>query len=521
MRVPDHEIGADIWGRAGDSEPHNFPPDPPPGDRPINTFLDALTRAGSSWRAHPSDPTKWKAQCPAHDDHDPSLHIKEEPDGRLLMICRSARCPNDQILNRLGLDWPDLFPASQRKAKSNGKSNGKPPEFDWIAELKRLGLVDPAHLLEEVVQFIRSYVVVTTIQAHALALWVLHTHAFDVAEVSPYLAVLSPEKRCGKTLLLRVLDLLVRDPWRVISPSESVVYRKIEQDRPTLLLDEVDAIFSNGKGDYEGLRAILNAGNEPDTHVPRCGGANRDKLHEFAVFCPKVLAGIGKLPETIDDRSIRILMKRKAAGETVERFRRREARERAEPLRKFLSEWAVPFQAELEQARPDLPDELDDRAADGWEPLLAIADLAGDEWPDRAREAARELSSDGEVDDGSIGVRLLADIQSVFEIDRIPTAELLERLNALDEAPWGDWYGKPLSSRALAKLLKPYGIRSRTIRLESGETPKGFLREQFADVWSRYLPESATSATPPQAASHLERDVADVAHVADFSGGGE
>ena len=230
-----------------------------------------------------------------------------------------------------------------------------------MAELKRLGLIDPAHLLDAVVEFIRSYVVVTTVQAHALGLWVLHTHAFEAAEVSPYLAVLSPEKRCGKTLLLRVLALLVRDPWRVISPSESVVYRKIEQDQPTLLLDEVDAIFSNRTGDYEGLRAILNAGNEPDTHVPRCGGANRSASFTTSPSSArKRWPASGSCPTPSADRPAGS-GGATASGEQAERFRRREA-ERGRRVAGG-ARMAAPGRARSRggTARSS-PDELDDRA---------------------------------------------------------------------------------------------------------------------------------------------------------------
>src|SRR5262245_31092810 len=128
MSVPEHNIGADIWGR-GDSEPHNFPPDPPAGPRPIDTFLEALTRAGCDWKAHPYDHGKWKARCPAHDDENPSLDIKEGSDGRVLMICR-AHCPNERIIDRLGLEWPDLFVSPAPRAKNNKKS----PKIDWVAE---------------------------------------------------------------------------------------------------------------------------------------------------------------------------------------------------------------------------------------------------------------------------------------------------------------------------------------------------------------------------------------------------
>jgi hypothetical protein len=150
----------------------------------------------------------------------------------------------------------------------------------------------------------------------------------------------------------------------------------------------------------------------------------------------------------------------------------------------------------LEAARPDLPAELDDRAQDAAEPLLAIADLAGGDWPDRARRAIVELHGGREIDDESSGVRLLSDIQAVFEdrdTDRLASSTLLEALHGLDEAPWADWYGKPLSARALARMLKPYGVHSRTVRLDDDSTPKGYLREQFETPWSRYLPTSPLS----------------------------
>ena len=129
---------------------------------------------------------------------------------------------------------------------------------------------DLAALLDDTRAFVRGYVVMSDDQAIAVALWEFHTHAFGAADYSPYLAITSPEMRSGKTTLLKLLELLCARPWRVITPSEAVVFRKINRDRPTLLLDEYDTIFQ--ERDYEPLRAILNAGNEPGTHVPRCVG---------------------------------------------------------------------------------------------------------------------------------------------------------------------------------------------------------------------------------------------------------
>ena len=310
--------------------------------------------------------------------------------------------------------------------------------------------------------------------------------------------MLSPEKRCGKTLLLRVLTSLVRSPWRVITPSEAVLYRKIQRDKPTLLLDETDAIFGSGKQgrDYEPLRAVLNAGNEPDTVVPRCGGANRDQLLEFSVYCPKVLAGIGNLPETVADRSISIRLERKAPHEVTERWRKRRIEPEADAIRSGLKQWGDGNVDALQALEPEVPNGLDDRAADGWEPLLAIAELAGDQWPERARHAALELRSTADTEEGDTpGVRLLADVRSVFEdgqVDRLATVELLDALAKIEEAPWRLWGSRRrdpgLNARDLAHLLKPYGIRSRSIWLAGGNSAKGYLRAQFEDAWSRYAP---------------------------------
>jgi hypothetical protein len=240
---------------------------------------------------------------------------------------------------------------------------------------------DTALLLGDIAAFVRRYVVLDQHQADAVALWIAHTHALDAAELSPYLAISSAEMRSGKSTLLDLLALLASRPWQVITPSEAVVFRKVDRDRPTLLLDEYDAIFS--QKEQEPLRALLNAGNRPRTTVPRCAGANRDEIKDFSIFCAKALAGIGKLPPTVADRSIEIRMKRKAPTEAVERSRWRELEKRAEPIHQSLRGWADHYTDDLTIARPEIPEELNDRAADGWEPLLAIADLAGGPGPSK------------------------------------------------------------------------------------------------------------------------------------------
>jgi predicted pyridoxine 5'-phosphate oxidase superfamily flavin-nucleotide-binding protein len=360
-----------------------------------------------------------------------------------------------------------------------------------------------AELLAGVVEFVRRYVVMSQAQADAVALWTAHTHAADAAEASPYLAVTSAEKRSGKTRLLDVLELLAAKPWRVITPSEAVVFRKLDADQPTLLLDEVDAIFNpKANGNHEGLRAILNAGNRRGTSVPRCVGPNQS-LRSFSVFSPKALAGIGELPETVADRSVPIRLKRRAPGEQVERFRRRDVESQAQPLRDRAQEWAESHLDTLREARPEIPDELHDRAQDAWEPLLAIADAAGRPWPERARVAATELSNGHEREERSLGVQLLADVRRVFNeqgAEAIATAELLRALTADEEAPWAHYHhdGSPLSARSLAGRLRRYEVSSRTVWLAGGDTAKGYKREWFEDAWERYLtPETDSQASGP------------------------
>ena len=332
----------------------------------------------------------------------------------------------------------------------------------------------------------------------AIALWVAHAHVVEQFETSPILAVTSAEMRSGKTRVLDVVELLVPAPFRAIMPSEAVVYTILAQrPRPTLLLDEADAIFGPRTAEkYEGLRAILNAGNKQGTPVPRVKlDGKRREVDWFDVYGPKAVAGIGNLPPTVADRAIPIRMRRRAADEPIAKFRARAARVEAERI-VFTFE-GVPLGTDV-----PVPDDLNDRAADSWEPLLAIADAAGGSWASMARMAAVALSGDDQVP-VSVGMRLLSDIRDVFgDDDHLHTGDLLRRLHDLEDAPWGDWYGSPMSARALAKLLGPYRILPLQRRVR-GEKSRGYFRSDFLDAWTRYVPEpvpgtgtSGTSGTP-------------------------
>lgn len=340
-----------------------------------------------------------------------------------------------------------------------------------------------ADYLVEVRDFITRYVVFgSEHEPVAVALWVAHAHLVDRFETSPILAVTSAEMRSGKTRVLDVLELLVPDPFRVVTPSEAVVYTVLSRrPRPTMLLDEADAIFGTRTAErYEGLRAILNAGNRQGTPVLRVKlEGRRREVDAFDVFGPKAIAGIGDLPATVTDRSVVIRMKRRAPSEPVAKFRTRIARAEAKHI---VLDWTA---VEVDPIA-DVPDELQDRAADSWEPLLAVADAAGGSWPSMARLAAVAISSSEEAPT-SVGIRLLGEIKMVFsDDDHVTTAELLRRLHDIEDGPWADWYGSPLTGKELAKLLRPYRVGPLQKRVH-GEVSRGYFRSDFTDAWQRYV----------------------------------
>jgi hypothetical protein len=350
-------------------------------------------------------------------------------------------------------------------------------------------------VLDQLASFVDQYVTFTNPnQIVAITLWIAHSHAFVHAETTPYLHIYAPEKRSGKTRLLEALTLVVHSPLMAADISPAAMFRHIEKEHPTLLLDEADAIFSNNapaeKG--EALRQILNAGYAASGIVIRTEGGDYS-TREFNVFCPKAIAGIGDIPDTISDRSIRIKLHRQGRTGSARRFRRRQAKREADPIRQAI-ETAVnrPEVSEaLDGAEPNLPTDIDDRAQDIWEPLLAIADAAGAKWATKARIAAISLSSgEARLETESHGVRLLSDCRTVFDNgdhDKIFSSNLVVGLNRLEESPWAEWSGGGITQRQVANLLKNYDVRPKQIRIGE-QAKKGYDRRSFATAWDRYTP---------------------------------
>jgi Protein of unknown function (DUF3631) len=348
--------------------------------------------------------------------------------------------------------------------------------------------------LQKLQDLIGKYIVCSPAQRLVLALWIVHTHLADRFEQTPYLTVMSPQKQCGKSRLLEVIQLLVPRPWYTVIPSEAVVYRYVDASMPTLLLDEVDAIFNPKNAErHEGLRSILNAGFRQGATVPRCIGTNSTPQN-FRVYCPKVIAGIGTLPDTITDRAVPIWLQRKTADERIERFFIRKASAEAEPIREGIARWAAEHGEEIAAARPAMPPELSDRMIEGCEPLVAIADALG--YGEEARAALVELLVTTERHDSqeNAELRLLRDMKGLFDFDpnthALLTSAICLRLNA---DGWSDWYGHGMTDRHLAALLRPYSIKSKSVR-QGSDTGKGYHRSDFEDAWRRYLPVNGDAA---------------------------
>jgi hypothetical protein len=377
---------------------------------------------------------------------------------------------------------------------------------------------DGAGLLDQVGGWLGRYLSVPSEHCiTVIALWAAHTHVTEMFYVTPRLILDSAEPESGKTRVLELLNLLCRAPIFTMNTTIAALYRRLAGEQRTVLLDETDAIFAKGAAqNHEDLRALLNAGYKRGATVDRCvPKGNEITVVEFPAFAPAALAGIaGNMPPTITTRAVTIHMRRRAPGEHLAEFIEEDALEEAAKIREPLGWWLDDVGEQLRSARPVMPEGVRDRQAEIWRSLLAVADAAGGTWPERARAACRHFVVATDPGELSLGVRLLADLREVFgDRDRIFTAELLEKLRGLEEAPWADMYGKPIESRRLSKMLGKYRVKPKLLKVD-GNVARGYAREDLADVWQRYLPAiPAPSVTPVTSVTTLASTVTDVTEV--------
>ncbi|MEU0315914.1 DUF3631 domain-containing protein [Nocardioides sp. NPDC006273] len=362
-------------------------------------------------------------------------------------------------------------------------------------------------LLNEVREALARYVILPDEHAATgVVLWIAATHAVPAWAHAARLVIRAPEKRCGKSRLLDLAEAMCHDPLLTVNASPSAVYRSIGMKRknpPTILLDEADTIFGPKAGDNEDLRGLLNAGHQRNRPALRYN-ASTTTVEKIQTFAMAALAGIGAMPDTIEDRAVVIRMRRRAPGETVAPYRTRRDGPALDNLRQRLNQWVRAHLDHLGSAMPDMP--VEDRAADTWEPLLAVADLAGGAWPDLARAACTTLTETRDANAQlSIQARLLADCRAAFGTsEMLATTDLLDHLKEDPEAPWATYGNTGLTPVRLGALLRDFDISSTNLRLGKDRQAKGYRRTDFTDAWARYCPPEVPNPSQPSQPSHSD-----------------
>ena len=371
---------------------------------------------------------------------------------------------------------------------------GRPVEWDdpdpWPEA------VSGAAVLTDIAGFIRRHVSLPDELADTVALWVPVTWIHARLEISPFLNLTSATKRCGKSLLLEVLGEFVYRPLPVGGRiTSAALFRTIGQYAPTLLLDEADTYLR----DDDELRGVVNGSQRRSTaYVLRCVGDDYEP-RQFVTWCPKAIAGIGAVPDTVLDRSIVLRLERRPPNVALASWRDRD-KGAVETLRRKLARWIADNEASIVAglSAVEFPSGLHDRARDAWEALLAIGNAAGGEWAGpggRAWRACQRVMASTAGEETGACETLLADLHAIFEAKGWPEAlgskAILNELGVMEGRSWGEWSkGKPMTGHALARLLKPFGIATRNHRFPDGSQSKAYFAAELQPAWEAYLPEA-------------------------------
>nr|WP_258574290.1 DUF3631 domain-containing protein [Streptomyces shenzhenensis] len=404
----------------------------------------------------------------------------------------------------MGTDNPVAGTAQQ---EGTGPVDARGPEHGTVSQPPR-GPADPgekgsgegAELLDELRAAIGKYVVLPSDEAlSAVTLWVAATHIQTVLQHAPRLAVVGPTKGCGKSRVLDVLHETVHQPIMTVNMSTAVLFRIIGKNPRTILVDEADTIFSKA-GDNEELRGLLNAGHQRNRPAWRISGPEH-KPTPYPTFAMAALASIGDLPDTITDRAVVLRMQKRKPGEKVTPFRSRHATPELNALRDKLAAWLGPLRGTASRMAPTMP--VEDRAADTWEPLVIIADLAGGHWPASARAACVAMTRFEAVQDEqtNLKTRLLRDIHRVFEAlgnpETLSSLDLVTALLQDPDAPWAEHSTNGLNAYHLGRMLRDFDIRPANYRFDKGRQAKGYARNRFLDSWARHCPDLTETAPAP------------------------
>ncbi len=349
----------------------------------------------------------------------------------------------------------------------------------------------------KVAKYLSDYIALPPRRIIVAAAWIVAARLVDRFDRFPHLAITSPEKRCGKTRFLQLVERVVPEPYNTTNISPAALYRLIEQKKPTLLLDEAQSIARRGSEASEVLREIFNSGIDRNAKVIRCGGKNMNELHEFRVYSPKVIALIGELDSVLADRCLAIELKRKSDADKVLPYRSRIVEPRGDQLSSELASWAEANADHVAQVYDSLePFPIDnDRMAELLLPLQAVLTVGDESYLPELEAYAFDLErAEAESENKSPGVLLLNACREIFDGKNqfMGTANLVAALHSRTHEPWATWNrSNPITETAVAKLLRPYGIRpDKRQQKVSGfnRTVRGYWAKDFTESWGRYLP---------------------------------
>lgn len=332
-------------------------------------------------------------------------------------------------------------------------------------------------ILTKIEGFIKRFVVLPhEHQYQVLSTWVIHTWAFESARTTPYLYVHSPEPQSGKSLLLDVLSSIVQNPMATIDATGPVIFRAIETMEPTLMFDEVDAVWHGAKN--EGLRGILNGGYKRGGKVYRL---KNSEVVAYNTFSPKLLAGIhnGYLPDTLVDRCLPITIRRKQVGIGIEPFMVHELEEETEALMEEILDWVGEHEESIREYRQHPVEGLSDRGAEISWPLLAIANELGVR--DELQEAIVHMVSEyheltDETDRMLEMIHAIADLFADYGRPKLHTRELLEGLG-MD--------ANRSAAMELSTYLDKYEIAPYKVRIGTSVL-QGYSLDQFEDLFGMH-----------------------------------
>lgn len=332
-----------------------------------------------------------------------------------------------------------------------------------------------------------------------LAIWTMGTYLYQIFSSYGYLWVTSPVKRCGKSLLLDLLShLCYNATGRMVTPSEAAIFRIVDANNATLIIDEVEALRSKDREKNAGLLSLINAGFQRNSVVPRMEAHGKSFIiNYFDTYSPKVLAGINSVVDTIEDRAFRILMARKRKGEQVNRFNLRKCESSLALLVDDLHLWAQQNAAkvavEYEIVDSTSLENLDDRAKDIWEPILAIGGVVKKEKPESDKllpvltalaQDMGEIRKDKESSEEAIPAMLVVVKNLIPESEEelfIPSEELLENVKKEEALCF------LTSKKKVAVFLGRYGL-SPILQRQGAKPTRGYVlrKEWVKETEERY-----------------------------------